>query len=328
MMRRAIAGMATGVLVACLMAIPIGADEGITPTILLYSGTDPGFANMLATLIEEDERIDSKTRVVTSPDIIGLATALPQTECVVIYSANKAEIGGLETNLLSFFEQGGGVVGMREVCFESSAGELATKVFPIFGNASVKQLNPSEFRARNYVADDTVGEINSGLPGSFPLLSMGTYFSGDSENMYVEVPGDYQVPYRDDETGSPLVATLQSEKGGRSVALPGIWVIPVSRVDVYYGNLVADENFVKLFTNSVLWAAKGSSRFGEVSQGLEEKIEEAKGKQEKLKEEAEKARRRERTQRTLILIAIWAVGLLASGLVIKKLILVPIEVES
>jgi hypothetical protein len=314
-------------LVFVLVAAPaVFSESTVEPTIIVYSGTDSGFAEMLAQLILEDTRIDSQVRIVTTADIIALASSLPQTECIIIYTANKVEVEGLENNLVSYFEQGGGLIGMREICSVAAVGEVAMDVFPVYGNGSVTQLNPRELRVRNHTKGDST-DINEGLPERFPLLSMGTYFSVDSDDNYLPVPGDYLVPFRDEQTGSPLVIAHENENGGRSVAFPGVWVIPSSRLDVYYGNLVADENFVKLFTNSVLWASKGSSRFTEVQKDLDEKIEDAKGKQERLKEEAEQARKREETQRLLMLIGVWVVGLIICAVVVLKLVLAPIEIE-
>jgi len=313
-------------ILACVLMVntAVLAESSVEPSIIVYSGTDSGFAEMLAQLILDDPRIDSQVRVVTSPDIIALASSLPQTECIIIYTANKVEIEGLESNLISYFEQGGGLVGMREICSTEAAGRLAMDVFPTYANGSATQLNPRETRIRVHVADDDT-DINEGLPGNFPLLSMGTYFSADSENNYLPVSGDYMVPFRDEETGSPLVLAYENEQGGRSVAFPGVWVIPSERLDVYYGKLVAEPNFVKLFTNSVLWAAKGSTRFNEVQKDLDVKIEDAKGKQDRLRQEAEDARKREENQRLMMLIGIWVAGILVCAVVVKKLVLAPIE---
>jgi hypothetical protein len=141
----------------------------------------------------------------------------------------------------------------------------------------------------------------------------------------MDVHSDYTVPYRDQETGSPLVLAYQNEKGGRSVALPGIWVIPSERLDVYYGKLVEEPNFVQLFTNSVLWAAKGSSRYEEVQQDLDQKIMDAETRQDRLKEEADEARREEKTRRQVILAVLWAAGLVGCAVIAKKMVLVPVE---
>jgi len=315
------------VLLALLaLAVSARAETNVTPTILVYSGTDSGFAKMLAALIQQDDRIDAKVEVVTTPDVLSIATALPQTECVVVYISNRAEIEGLEAPLASFFEVGGGLVGMRDVCYKSTAGRLATDVFPIYGNKSVQQYSPREKRARTYIQSD-VTEINKDVPESFELISMGTYYSSDAQGSYLKVPGDYSVLYKDNETGSPLVVAYQNEEGGRSVALPGIWIVSSPRVDIYYGHLVEDQNFARLFTNSVLWAAQGSSHFSNVKKDLSTKIEEAKTRQQRLKEQAEEAEKRQNLRRVLLLSGLWIVGLLTCGIIVKKLILAPIESE-
>lgn len=306
----------------------LGENGELKPVILVYTGNDPGFAEMLGDVIEADDAIASEVQVVETPDILSVAAALPQTECIIVYASNQAEMEGLEDPLIAFFEQGGGLIGMRDICYEPYAADLAVEVFPTHANDSVQQLSPRETRARTYVLEED-SEITSGLPEQFPLLSMGTYFSADSEGNYLEIRDvEYEVAYVDQETGSPLVLAYVNEHGGRSVALPGIWTIPNARVDIYYGNLLQDENFVNLFSNMVLWAAKGSSRFPGIQPDLQEKIEEAKGRADRLKEEAEEARRRENTRQLIFLVAIWAGGLLVCGVIIKKMILVPIEVEA
>lgn len=308
------------------LTISVRAEMNVTPTILVYSGTDPGFAQMLANLIQQDGRIGGDVEVITTADVLAVATALPQTECVVIYSSNRAEIESLEVPLTNFFEAGGGLVGMRDVCYQSSAGGLATDVFPVYGNKSVQQYSPREKRARTYTQSEA-GEINLGLPDRFELISMGMYYSSNTEGNYLKVPGGYSIPYRDEEIGAPLVVAYENDEGGRSVGLPGIWVVSSPRVDIYYGNLVQDQNFVRLFTNSVLWAAKGSSHFPNVQKDLQGKIEEAKTKQQRLKEEAKKAEKRQNLRRVLLLTGLWAAGLLACGIIIKRLIMAPIEIE-
>jgi hypothetical protein len=292
------------------------------PVILVYAAGDQVFAEMLANAIRNDSRIDSDVEVVGNPAFIMMATVLPTTECIVMYCNHRSQLAALGPGLRTFIEEGGGLVGMTEACYEPSAKEIATDVFPIYGNASVQRTSPVERRARTYVRDADL-EISEGLPESFELISMGTYFPADEEGNYVEVPGEHQVAYRDQEIGSPLVTTYETEKGGRSVSLPGIWVVSNARVDVYYGKLLADDNFVRLLTNSVYWTAKGSRRFSEVSEDLPNRIREAGTLQDRLKEEGEKAARKARTRRLAILVIGWIIGLSACVVVAKKVVLRP-----
>jgi hypothetical protein len=306
-----------------LTAVPAAAVE---PTIVVYSGTDSGFAAILAELIENDTRINSQTRVVNSLDLITLATALPQTEAIIIYASSKAEIEGLDQALPSYFQQGGGLIGMREPCYVPSAPTLATEVFQVQANTSIRQLSPAEKRVRTYTTQENT-EINDGLPQTFELLSMGTYYTGDAEGNYINIHQEYTIPYKDQGTGSPLVLTYQNQQGGRTTAMPGVWAIPSARLDVYYGKIAAQPDFARLFTNIVLWTAKGSTRYNQVQQDLDQKIQEVKTRKDRLQEEAEKARKKEQTQRLILLTTIWAAGLAACAIITKKIILTPITEE-
>lgn len=292
------------------------------PVIVLYTGGDTALAGMLADLIEEDPRIDSDVEIVTTAAAAAMSTVLPTTECLVIYCNHKDQIAGLEPGIGSFLAQGGGVVGINEVCYEPSAEEMALEVFPVGANTSVVQRSPAQKRVRHYLVEEG-GEIASGLPEAFELLSMGIYLRGDEEGNYIEFDGGGKVVYRDGETGSPLVVTYESKKGGRSVAFTGVMVVKQDRVDVYYGKLIAQEDFVKLFTNCVFWAAKGSQRYQDTSTNLSEKIEGAETRYERAREEAEKARQARSSRKMVILAAVWVVGLVACGMVVKKVVLSP-----
>ena len=301
--------------------------QGVKPTILVYSGTDPGFATMMAEMIASDERIDANVQVVLSSDILTLATVLPQTQCIIIYASNKAEVEGLQQPLESFFDDGGGLIGMKEPCYVSSGQELAKEVFPTFANVSL--LSSPRNRVRTYTVDQR-NDINSGLPDTFQLPSMGIYLCGDKKKQYLanceaSLPQGATILYRDQETGAPLVVAYQNENGGRSVGFTGVSVVSSPRVDIYYGKLVADENFTKLFLNSVVWASQGSSRFSRISANLSETLQEAKERQQRLKEESQQASRRRATQRLALLVVFWILGLAACVVILKKAILLPLE---
>jgi hypothetical protein len=313
------------VVAAALILLPVLLVQGEgdpEPTIMIYTANDPVFGQMLADLITNDDRIDSEVEVITNPEVIVMASLLPNTECIVVYSDHKDQVLGLYTSLSLYLKEGGGLVGMREACHETTAKDLATEVFPVFANDSNKKPNSKGKRARTYILSGA-HEITSGLPETFDLLSMGTYLSADGDGNYLPKQGDFTAIFKDEITDSPLVVAHQSDKGGRSVAMPGIWCVSNARVDVYYGNLVADENFVKLFTNSVLWAAKGSTRYGTVSDNLAGKLEDADLERQELMRRAEEADKKRSSQRLILLVVVWGGGLVVCGLVIWKLVMGP-----
>jgi len=320
-MRRIILSSLVVFLFACSIAQGEGDPE---PNIIIFTAGDPVFAGMLADLITQDDRIDSEVEVVSNPEVIIMASLLPNTECIVIYSDHKDQVNGLYTSLSLYLQQGGGLVGMREVCYEPSALELAEEVFPVFANDSNRNPNSKGKRARTYIMENQ-HEVTSGLPETFDLLSMGTYISADDDGNYLPVPGDYEIVYRDEVSNSPLLVTHESEKGGRSVSMPGIWCVNNQRVDVYYGNLVAEDNFVRLFTNSVLWAAKGSTRYDTISTNLTAKLENSDQEKDELRRRAEEADKDRANQRLILLIIVWGTGIVVCVLVIWKLVLAPVE---
>ena len=309
---------------AAALLLPLAAaQDAFKPTIVVYSGTDTTIAHALASLIEQDARFHGETLVVSSPSAVALATVLPTAQCIVIYSDHKDHLQGLDLTLPPFLDEGGGLVGMRDACYEPSAGNLSRNVFPVYGNFSLVKTSIAQKRVRTYVGVGT-SEVTSGLPERFQLVSMGIFLCADENGTYVQVPGSYQVLYEDEETGAPLVLAYESEGAGRSVAMPGVMVVKTPRVDVYYGTLLADGNFVKLFTNSVLWAAD-SPRFASLTQNLEGKLATIENEKQALKQEGQAARKKDRQKRLATVVVIWAMGLAACALITKKLILAPVR---
>ena len=291
----------------------------VKPVIIVYSGGTPELGEMLASMIESDDRLDAQVRIALNPGEVILATMAPATQCIVVYAEHKDYVSELDAFLVPYFEGGGGLVGIMETCYEPSAPGMATEVFQVFGNSTDVERSIRERRTRTYILEES-GEIASGLPEEFEILSMGTYLSADEDGNHVRVPGDYNVIYRDNATGCPLIITHESNDGGRSVAFPGIMLANIPRLDVYYGNLMLEENFVKLFTNSVTWAT-GNSRIKRVREGLAEAMQEQENRIRQLADEAEDTRQGEATNRIVRLLLLWAAGLVSMGVVAKKIVL-------
>jgi len=289
------------------------------PVVVVYGGGEDELASMLVELIESEERIDAEVLVVNSPEAVRLSAAMPDLACILIYADHRDDLVELPEPLTAFFEGGGGLVGLREVCSLPAAEELSMEVFPVHGNHTLRLSGST--RAFLYRVGEGM-EITEGLPESFEVLSLGTYVSVDSDGDPIQIPGNHRTVYRDAETGSPLVVAHESENGGRSVALPGIMVVSNERVDVYYGNLFLDGNFTTLIANSVVWAM-GNSRFEAMEQDLQQEIDEFNAIQEELRSEAESAEGERRTRRLYYLVGFWAGGLVVCGLILFRLVLPP-----
>ena len=215
---------------------------------------------------------------------------------------------------------------MKEPCYIPSAGELAKDVFPTFSNVSI--LSNPRSRVRTYVADGR-SDISSGVPDSFQLPAMGIYLCADKKKTYLpncekKFPQGTTVLYRDQETGSPLVVAYNNENGGRSVAYAGVSVVSSPRVDIYYGKLVDNENFTKLFLNSLEWVSQ-SSRFPRMTSNLSQTLQMAQEDKQRLREEAVRASRQRANRRTILLAVAWTLGLASCAVIVKKTILVPPE---
>jgi hypothetical protein len=300
---------------AVLIGLAFSCEGLAKPVVVVYGGGNDEFTDMFAELIED--RVDAEVMIVTSPEAVRLASALPNIACIMIYADHRDDLVGLPESLPAFFLAGGGLVGMTEVCYEPSAEELSEEVFPIHGNETIRPPK----RVFTYVLDENM-EITEGLPESFDVLSIGTYASVDDEGTPLDVPGDQKVVYRDSLSGVPLVVSHESEAGGRSVAIPGIMVVSNQRVDVYYGNLFLNENFNQLLINSIEWTI-GNSRYTRLEQELDEKINEFNRIQEDLRTAAEDTKDERRTRRIYYLLVFWAVGLVVCGLILYKLVLIP-----
>lgn len=309
----------TALLVTFIIAgLAVCSGSGASPLIVVYTGGMDEFATMLAGLIEEEDSISAEVLILASPEEVRYASAMPNMGCILMFTDHKDELIGLDGTLSGFFQAGGGLVGMTEVCNMASAGKLATEVFPVHGNFTAKPA-PGRRRACTYVLSDDL-EIAEGLPDTFDILTLGLYISADSDGNPLEIAGDHAVVFDDLETGSPLVIAHQSEMGGRSVAMPGIMVVASKRVDVYYGNLFLDHNFTTLLVNSVAWAM-GNSRLASVGEEIEGKLDEWKALQEDLEAKAEAADKERSTSRTVKLIAAWTAGMAACALIVFKMVL-------
>ena len=108
---------------------------------------------------------------------------------------------------------------------------------------------------------------------------------------------------------------------GRSVGFSGCRVNEIQRSSSFYGHLAAQEEFVQLFRNAVLWAMQGSQRYVDLEDSWLETLETEGARRDQARLRADEMASRASTGRMLVLVSLWAGAVLACGFVARTLLL-------
>lgn len=305
-----------------ILAQGAAAADIFEPLVLVYSGRMPGYADALAGIINET---GTKSLVATSDTIFRTMISLPQVRCVVIAALNPSDFVFLREfapTLRKHFEEGGAFVGLGACCSEDME-PLATTIFPIRGNATGRGKRMGEEYGSIYSLSKEMDPITSGLPSSF-VITQGEYTYQKGKEGPVEPTsdlGDIKVLYREESTGIPMVVTLEREGGGRSVSLPGCYVVDVERLPFYWGHLVEQEEFRGLLKGSVSWAMEGSHRFSELAPLVEDTLKTEAGRVSGIEKAGEDFRRKAEQGRMLLLAGLWVAALVFQGFLVVRFII-------
>jgi ribosomal protein S15P/S13E len=307
------------VLILLLVAPLVAAQSsGWKPTILIYSPSMPGFAEGIAQSLSEEMGEGFEYLPVDDPNVLSSMLSMPNVGCVILPVFVGRDVSTLIEPIITYFEGGGAVIGFQGTCAQAQAGRLAREVFPAFGNATGSPTRKNGISLNEYVGDVVVEGFQD-LPGEFDLVGQFfTYPVNGSRKLIEPNPdvGEKTVLFREKKTGAPLVIAYEHPSGSRSISLTGLFVRPSETASNYYGNLLADPNFVALLSDSVGWTVGGatrSSRFESDRAGL---MEDEKDRIEDLLAHSEKARKDQENRRTLLLAVSWVLGIGASlGLV-------------
>jgi len=308
-------------LVAFLIIVSQAGAEQFDPHVLVYAGRIPCYAVALAEIINET----GTTAIIADSDtVIRSLTILPQTGCVVIAALNPSDFVFLRVFapvFEKFFEEGGSFVGLGTCCSEEL--DALSTIFPIAGNATARGKRIGDDHGSIYVLSEATEGISDGLPQSFILTQEKfTYRSGVEGGLEPSSEfGDTRVVYRDDETGYPLLVTLEGDNGGRTVSMPGCFVVGVDRLPFYWGKLVSNPDFRTLLKNCVSWAMSGSKRFNELHPNMVGVLEEESSRLSSVRSVGEDAVDRANRSRTYMLIGLWTVAIVFQAFLVVKFIL-------
>jgi hypothetical protein len=307
-------------IVFLLVTSQVGAEQ-FNPHVLVYAGRIPGYAEALAEIINET----GTTAIIADSDtVMRSLTILPQTGCVVIAALNPSDFVFLREFapvFTKFFQEGGSFVGLGACCSEEL--EALSTIFPILGNATERGKRTGSDHGSVYVLSEATEGISDGLPQSFIVTQEKfTYRSGIQGGLEPSSEfGDTNVVYRDEGTGYPLLMTLEGTGGGRTVSMPGCFVVGVDRLPFYWGRLVSSPDFRTLLKNCVSWAMSGSKRFNEQHPNMVGVLEEESSRLSSIRSVGEDAIDRANRNRTYMLIGLWTVAIIFQGFLVLKFIL-------
>ncbi len=308
-----------------LLLVPGNPSEGPTipsegPIILVYSGSMPGWGSALCEILNGDPRADYRCVAIQERDTFSLLLFLPRTQGIILASSVAADVKGLSAMVEDFMIQGGAVIGFSACVDVRNELEMASRVFPFFANRTMGSERVDNVPMNAYVVRDANSRINEDMPQSFRLIGELLLLSagpGDEVLNIVPEEGEAMVFYEEAQTRAPLVIGYQRPGSGRSVGFAGCRVNEVQRLASFYGNLAAQEEFVQLIRNAVLWATEGSPRYTHLGPSWRLMLEAEAGRREEAVLRAAEVQSRRNMRRMLILVSLWTGAILVCAIVIK-----------
>lgn len=325
-MRASLGLVATIALLPFLLGTASPQGEPLTPVIIVYSAYTPDWGNRLAEMIAGDPRFDAEVQVVGDRLTLETLVNFPRVQAVVLCPLTRpqAALEDISSMIVAYFQEGGAVIGMGTVCTSTYCPRVGPEVLSISGNRSISAQLVGGRRVFTYYRTEVIPEINGGIP-SETLLMEGylAFYSSTVDGVYVPIPanGTRHVLY-EGERNIPLVVAFEPNKGGASVAFPGLSVQETPGKENYYAYLFEREEFKQLFLNSLKWAIDNSPRFQDLKETAAARMEAESTRRADLSAEADKLQRKIESRRTVRLAILWAIGLAFCAGVALKLVIV------
>lgn len=336
-MRRA--GVIVIGILACLMFSPVLlAQNEAKPVILLYHGPKVGdqdlrlYGQALADAINSDPRMKDKAEIVLvgDQDLMNTLLYFPQVKCAVVALTTwELHADRIVPSLLWYFNEGGAVVGLGNAGHGDVTKVLNATVFPLFGN-QYNMVKPKIYTdpatgKRVIVRETTYKKVTDhpiaeGAADEFTLkdkrfvVHMNTSMSPPKYLHMEPEKGEYTMVYADSDLGAPLVVVY--EENGTSITFAGTDQISTVPTDeTYFGNLVEDDNFKKLFQNSVYYAWTHETKYEDAMAKASEAFKEMKKQQDELKARVSESQKKAKSAKL-----VRSVGLIVVGLVLIVII--------
>jgi hypothetical protein len=162
---------------------------------------------------------------------------------------------------------------------------------------------------------DEEDEISAGI-GDFHISDHKVILSyNSSSNTYLPKgaeEGDYKVLFREEKTGAPTM--IKYENVGVSITFACFGADDIERGVSYHGRFTSSEEFIELFTNSIVWLYNNEGKYEKSMQRAtqyfakqDEELQSMLQRGKDLERKAESGR----TLRTILILVFAAVGIVA-----------------
>jgi len=289
-------------------------ESGTQPLILIYCQDEHEYGAELSKILQADTRMDAETLVLSDPQLFRTMIYFPYVK-VIVAVFNHDRNDGVNLDLETFFDEGGGLVGMGFAGWRSTTGNASMRVFPLNASHYVTgkyDRDRKVFTQQLYV--DRTHEISEGV-GNFTANAQKVImrFNRTSGMRLPPVPkGKLTVLYRESTSHAP--ALVAYEERGVSVTFGCFDGNSVTRAPTYFRRFTDQQEFRTLFKNSVYWVWKNEHRYeGTLKKAREEFLRE----DEDLKGVRARTERSDRARQTFLLAR-------SSGIVILMLVSIAI----
>ncbi len=235
------------------------------PLVLIYSQGNRGYGEELANIIRSDSRLEAEVIVLSDPELFRAMIYFPYVKVLVgVFNHDKDE--GMGEHLKTFFDEGGGIIGMGFAGWQSTTRNASNDVFAL--NASYYLTGEYDRNSGTFshtLNIDERNKINQDI-GSFSIRTQRIIMHIDKETGELVPPGnenDVTVLYRESTRGAP--ALLVHESQGTCITFAGFTGDSIPDVPTYFGHFTSQEEFRILFSNSVLYAWNRENRYQDKS---------------------------------------------------------------
>jgi hypothetical protein len=301
---------------ACIASAASQIDQA-KPMVLIYCQGSQAYGEELASIIDDDDRMDAEVLVVSDPELLKSMLYFPYVRVVVaLFVLDRDD--GLSEHLETYFADGGGIVGLGFAGWRTTTQNASREVFSLAANIYTTGTYNRTLGA--YMHDlhlDEGHEINREV-GDFTAFTQRVIMNVNrsTEDLIPPwPPGKVTVLYREETRDAPVLVVHEDK--GVCVTFGGFTGDSIERLPTYFGHFTSQPEFRALLSNSVLYAWENENRYETISDSATSRFAAQKSEYDQMIKDAKDQERAGRTAVLLRQALIVGIAALVSVLAIR-----------